>query len=355
MNPQSLEDFFSTFLTWHPARIETFSELICAMIKAKTVTIKELALNMGCSENLGARIAKIDRLLLQQEYDFTVMGQILLKLLKTQDKVRIAIDRTNWQFGKKNLNFFVAGIIKGNMSIPFCWILLDKKGNSSTDERKLLIEEVLKIIPVEKIEVILADREFIGEEWLAFLNDTKEIPFAIRVKKSEHILDEKGRKIKLQDYFFGMKNREFRTVTTRIYKTPIHITCLHMEKEQLFLASNVFVGEEALRAYKQRWSIERSFRSLKTSGFNIEDTHITDQKKLAKLFTTASLALAICVIAGEIKNQIKPIKIKKHGRALYSCFTYGFDLLKDYFCNPGNQRLLYLVGLLQNYIFEVFK
>ena len=40
------------------------------------------------------------------------------------------------------------------------------------------------------------------------------------------------------------------------------------------------MGQEALTMYKKRWSIERTFKSLKTSGFNIEDTHITDPNKL---------------------------------------------------------------------------
>lgn len=88
----------------------------------------------------------------------------------------------------------------------------------------------------------------------------------------------------------------------------IKITCLQLKREQLFIASNVLIGECSLLAYKQRWSIERSFLSLKSSGFN---THITDKKKLEKLFAIVSLSLAICVLAGDIKNKIYPIKIKK--------------------------------------------
>jgi hypothetical protein len=82
------------------------------------------------------------------------------------------------------LNFFVATIVYGNISIPIAWLLLDKKGNSSTNERKKLIEQILTIIPKEMIEVILADREFIGEEWLQYLGGTQKLPFAIRLKKT---------------------------------------------------------------------------------------------------------------------------------------------------------------------------
>jgi len=33
---------------------------------------------------------------------------------------------------------------------------------------------------------------------------------------------------------------------------------------------------EAQVLYKERWQIESAFKALKTSGFNIEDTHLTD-------------------------------------------------------------------------------
>jgi len=132
--------------------------------------------------NLHAKITKVDRLLLGQSMNFINIGKIIVKLIVLTGKVKIAIDRTNWQFGSSNLNFFVAAIVYGNISIPIAWLLLDKKGNSSTLERKKLIERILAIILKEMIEVILADREFVGEEWLTYLSKTQELPFAIRIK-----------------------------------------------------------------------------------------------------------------------------------------------------------------------------
>jgi hypothetical protein len=152
MDNQSLHSILYTFLDWHPARIITFADLIWGAIQAKTVKIKELAIYVGSNGGLRGKISKIERLFLNQAIDFICFGKIILKLLKTRSKLRLAIDRTNWQFGEKNLNFFVAVVIYGNISIPITWLLLDKKGNSSTDERKKLIEKILKLLP----------REFIG-------------------------------------------------------------------------------------------------------------------------------------------------------------------------------------------------
>jgi hypothetical protein len=42
---------------------------------------------------------------------------------------------------------------------------------------------------------------------------------------------------------------------------------------------------EAQLLSKERWQIESAFRVLKSSGFNIEDAHLTDIDRINKLFT----------------------------------------------------------------------
>ena len=235
MDNQSLYSVLYTFLDWHPARIRTFSELIWSVVKVRTVRVKELALHVNSSGTLKAKVKKVSRLLLLQTINITVFGKIILQLLALSGKLTIAIDRTNWQFGAKNLNFFVAAVVYGNISIPFSWMILDKKGNSNTVERKKLIEQILAIIALENIEVILADREFIGEEWLEYLCN-KKFPFAIRVKKNETIKHKNGRKIQLGKHFANIEVGTSKSIETALYntKTPLKITCLQLEKEQLY-------------------------------------------------------------------------------------------------------------------------
>jgi Transposase DDE domain len=256
MDDRSLYEILYTFFDWHPSRIKTFSCLIFAVIRARTVRIKELANSMPSDSGIRAKISQIERFFLKQAINHICFGKIILKLSCSKDKIKIAIDRTNWKFGKKNLNFFVAAIVYENISLPIAWLLLDKKGNSSTEERKILLEKVLKIVPKEQIEIILADREFVGEEWLKYLS-SREIPFAIRVKKNERIKHENGGMMALGKFFSNMQIDESKAIKTKIYnkKIKINMTCLQLEKEQLFIASNVAIGKEALLAYKQRVSI----------------------------------------------------------------------------------------------------
>ena len=80
---------------------------------------------------------------------------------------------------------------------------------------------------------------------------------------------------------------------------------------------------------------------------------MTDLKKPEKLFAVFSLALSICVIAGGIKNNIKAIKIMKHGYKAVSLFTYGFDWLKDYFCKIQNVVLNMMFEQLRKKVMSV--
>jgi hypothetical protein len=62
MQTQSLKNILCIFLGWHPARIQTYCELIFGIIKAKTVTIKELAKQVSSCGRIGAKLAKVERL-----------------------------------------------------------------------------------------------------------------------------------------------------------------------------------------------------------------------------------------------------------------------------------------------------
>ena len=55
--------------------------------------------------------------------------------------------------------------------------MLSKRGNSNTKECIALIERYIKYFGQETIDVILADREFVREEWMAYLNEKNTILF----------------------------------------------------------------------------------------------------------------------------------------------------------------------------------
>lgn len=54
--------------------------------------------------------------------------------------------------------------------IPLFWKLMDKRGNSNLADRIELLQKFKEVFPDVNLAGLLADREFIGEEWFSELN-----------------------------------------------------------------------------------------------------------------------------------------------------------------------------------------
>jgi hypothetical protein len=85
--------------------------------------------------------------------------------------------------------------------------------------------------------------------------------------------------------------------------------------------------------YARRWGIETLFGCLKTRGFCLEATHVTDPERLRKLVGLLALAFCWAHVVGEWLTLQEPLKIKKHGRLAKSIFRHGFDHLRRILCN----------------------
>ena len=107
--------------------------------------------------------------------------QYALKL-HPQKSHSLCLDRTNWKFGKLDINILTVAYAHEGVAVPLLWCLLPKARNSATQERSALLERLLKLLPLEQLEVLLADREFVGGEWFAYLCE-QHLPFVIRVRK----------------------------------------------------------------------------------------------------------------------------------------------------------------------------
>ena len=96
--------------------------------------------------------------------------------------------------------------------------------------------------------------------------------------------------------------------------------------------------EKAQHQYKQRWQIEMCFKAMKSSGFDIEKTHLQDIKRIEKLILLVIIAFVWCYKVGIYLHLLYPIPIKKHGRKAKSIFKYGLSFVANYLLNSENQN-----------------
>jgi len=89
-----------------------------------------------------------------------------------------------------------AGVTRRKRVPPLIWTLLPHGGGSASADRIALMRRYLAQLPVASIRMPPGDREFVGAEWLKFLNDNN-IAFAIRIRDNLRVTDEAGHELTL--------------------------------------------------------------------------------------------------------------------------------------------------------------
>ena len=96
--------------------------------------------------------------------------------------------------------------------------------------------------------------------------------------------------------------------------------------------------KDSVETYRRRWQIETMFKAMKSAGFNMEDTHLTDPERVSKLLMMVMIAFVWCYNIGElVHRKIKPLRILKHGRKEKSIIRYGLDIVADYLQRGRNE------------------
>ena len=72
--------------------------------------------------------------------------------------------------------------VNKKISLPLMFVELDKAGNSNITGRLDLLSKFNEVFG-HRVNLLMADREFIGMEWFNALNKNK-IPYFIRVKEN---------------------------------------------------------------------------------------------------------------------------------------------------------------------------
>ena len=96
------------------------------------------------------------------------------------------------------------------VAFPLLFSLLDKKGNSNCEERITLIERFIRLFGKDCIDCLLGDREFVGQQWVKFLNDN-QIRYYLRIRNNFKVfLPHSNKEIHVSWLFQGLKMGEIR-------------------------------------------------------------------------------------------------------------------------------------------------
>ena len=188
------------------------------------------------------------------------------------------MDRTHWQLGQTDLNLLCLGLVFQGVSIPLMSLSLQRPGNSHTRERKQVMRQVLAYLKGALFRLTLQ-------------------PIRIMPSRSSDAIRISSNK--------GMTNRSD--------------------------LDNIMI------AYGHRWSIETAFGFLKSKGFHLQETRLTQPPRLHLLIALLTVGLLWCLLIGLQEHRRKPIVKKKHGRRAISLFRLGLDRLQQLITNPEHR------------------
>ena len=335
-------------MNWNAKRIEFLALFITALIKVRTVNLAEIARVFPGRAAADSKFRRIQRFLSGFNLPFNDIAKLVAAGLP-QGRWILAIDRTNWQFGKTVINLLVLGVVYQGTAVPLLWIPLNKKGNSDTAERIELLDRFLTLFGRERIAYVTADREFTGSAWLQWLI-WQGIGFSIRIKSNTLAAGKDGVPAQIIRQFVRLPAGTKRLLKNiEIWGCTVNAEGMRLkEGGYLIVISDKTSG--IINSYKARWNIETMFGCLKSRGFRFEDTHLKDPERISKLLALLALAFLWAVQAGAwLITRGKAVPFKKTlRRPLKSIFRHGLDYLREMLFNPIDnlQELMRLLEFL---------
>jgi hypothetical protein len=296
-------------------------------------------------------LRRIQRFIANYNLDSNLVAKLIFSLLPEQKKLRLTIDRTNWKFGQANINIFMLGVVYDGVAFPLLFSMLDKRGNSNSQERINIINRFITIFGQGCIDSLVADREFVGQDWLEYLND-KNIRYYIRIRNNFRVtIPGKPDKIKVSWLFNQYKVNEFKYYRKIVYinNQLCYLSGCKLRsssKPEFLIIVSFNKPEESIEHYAQRWQIEMCFKAMKSSGFDIEKTHLKEMQRVEKLILLVMIAFIWCYKVGIYLHDLIPIKIKKHGRKAKSIFKHGLSHIANCLLNAENQNNINIFSFL---------
>jgi hypothetical protein len=323
-----LQATLSNFFDWHKCRLDCLGQIIQALFVVRTINLTQVASAFKSEVKEASSYRRVCRFFTGFTFDMSRLVLLVFRLFPLGNRFILILDRTNWKWGKTPINILMLSMAYRGIGIPLFWVVLNLEGNSCAEDRIDLLKRVVERLGISRIEALLADREFIGTQWFRFLIEHK-IPFIIRVKQNSMVEIGESGKLSIGRLRKWLLRKKVENHPINLWGLSLYVSIEKRKgaKEQMIVVSN-FKFEDPLGMYRRRWEIETMFGCLKTRGFRMEDTHITDPDKIEKVVFVLAIAFCWAYRTGDIQDQIRGIEVKTHGRKARSLFREGLNLIR---------------------------
>ena len=272
----------------HKSRLTFFELVLPAIICAKSVQYQAIGAEMSGAIEERSKTRRVYNFIKDYDLDYEFITYFLLLLLPNKGKITFCIDRTEWEFGTCTHNILTLTAYSHGIGIPIWFECVAPNGGScDADDKQYMIMKCIELVGKSRIKCVIGDSEFIGEPWIAYLC-SEQISFFFDVRSNQYF-EYNGKRKRIVDWMIGKYKLELNNV--KIFEKTLQIGILRQKKSKkvkkkdfLAVVTNCKKTNGILSVYKNRWSIEVFFQSLKGRGFNLEMTHNSNPIEIRKLF-----------------------------------------------------------------------
>ena len=187
-----LRDTLSPHFNLSKTRLEAMAAIMFGLPNCRTVNLTHLAAHLPGKALYKSKYRRLQHFFKKVHFDQPGIVDLIMCFLNQKGAIHPALDRTNWKLGKAHINILVLALVTRKFKIPIMWLHVGHGGNSSTEQRIELMNQYIDEFGVETIQALLADREFVGDDWFTYLVE-KTVPFVIFLRKNMHIETEDGK------------------------------------------------------------------------------------------------------------------------------------------------------------------
>ena len=322
--------------------METFAVLPAGLANCRTVNPGHPSSRFPGNALPASSHRRLQRFFQCVRLDEDVAARLIARLPDLSGPKLPALDRTNWKPGKAGINILVLAVAARRFKAPLMRSFPSHGGNSSASRRKGPVQRHLRLFGASSIEALPADREFVGEEWMACLVENN-VSFAVRLREDMRMDTEDGRRFQLRPLLRKPRSGKWTGRLPGMDHRPENALRFEGRKLRdgglLPVAANMPAPENALRLYRKGWGIECLFADAETRGFNIGDTRITGHAKPATLLAVVALAMTrACRCASHAMGR-KAIRKKSRRRRGKSWFRLGFGTLRRWLLHDPEKAM----------------
>jgi len=298
---KSLTKLFPKMEGHQASHFSTLLHMITGMVVSKHCHLPKVAGKVKSDTKQESQIKKFKRWLSNKSVNgnlfYLPFLERLLPILM-DDSIKLILDGS--VVGKDSA-CLMASIIYKNSSIPIVWLMAEGRKGHFSKEYHIELLEMLKSIFPDNIEIIvIGDGEFDRVEFLETIEEYGWY-FVVRTANNSKF-SRQGYAIQLPKRLKSGECRSWSDIqfTDELYG-PLQLSVWKSDKgcEMIYLVSNCRSSLKVRQWYKKRQRIETFFSDLKTKGFYVHKSHISDLGRLGNLMLAACLGYIWVVLLGE--------------------------------------------------------